>query len=167
MRNRRNGSPTKGRTYRGALASFVAEAAVSDTDDCILWPFTVNPRTGYGAIKFEGRMCTAHRAVLMLATGERPPRSIHAAHAPVICHNRACVNPRHLRWVSQEGNESDKEIDGTKIIGSRSPNAILSDEQVRAIRRDARSAAAIAREMGVGRHLVWNVKTYRRYRDVV
>lgn len=32
---------------------------------------------------------------------------------PVICHNRGCVNPRHLRWGTRQDNIADRILDGT------------------------------------------------------
>jgi hypothetical protein len=61
----------------------------------------------------------AHRYVLTLTAGPPPfPRAV-AAHAPLVCHNPACVNPRHLRWASQAENAADMKIDGTY---SKPPN---------------------------------------------
>jgi len=167
MRARRNdGNPTAGRCPPKSRESFVLFAAQSETDECIIWPFPANPKTGYGLTKVNGRSSTAHRAVLSVYSGLRPPNSVHAAHAPEICHNRLCVNPRHLRWATRVENEADKRIDGTHLEGHLSPRAKFTPDDVLSIRKDGRTSAEIARAYGVSEFAISSIRKGRTYRNV-
>lgn len=169
MRNRRHGSPTAGRTMRGAAIEFLREVASSATDDCISWPFNINKQTGYGLVKLDGRNMSAHRASLIIASGIEAPRNIHAAHMPEKCHNRTCVNPRHLRWATAQENELDKIKDKTFRSGETLHNAKLTNEQADMIRNIPGPAWAVALAFGVSQSVVHNVRSGKTYpnRDLV
>lgn len=65
------------------------------------WNWTAGKDTGgYGTIRFRGRVQKAHRASLTIAGIEVQP-GMDVDH---ICHNRACVNPGHLRTATRKQN---------------------------------------------------------------
>lgn len=108
----RHGDPLGGRIGPHETRAFLARAAEHQGDDCLLWPYAKGT-AGYGQTNINGTPMSAHRAVLILATGEPPYPDMQAAHAPLVCHNRLCVNPRHLRWATRIENMADKVLDGT------------------------------------------------------
>jgi hypothetical protein len=112
IRMRRHGDPLGGQeTHRGDPRAFFLAAASSQQDDCIEWPFSKS--MGYGEMWVDGKKQKTHRAMLLLVKGEPPDPDMMAAHAPVICHSRSCINPRHLRWATSSENALDMGLDGT------------------------------------------------------
>lgn len=91
---------------------FATAAATHDEPGCLLWPYKQNGH-GYGSLWVNGSAIQAHRFVLRLAKGDPPDESYEAAHAPLICHNRLCVNPAHLRWATRSANQRDRSLDDT------------------------------------------------------
>ena len=99
------GDPLGGSTPQGALITWLIEHVSHKGDECLMWPFGKNQK-GYGAVKFEGRMTSASRAMCILAHGRPPKGKNIAAHS---CGNGhlGCTNPKHLRWATEEENRKD------------------------------------------------------------
>lgn len=64
-------------------------------DGCWLWRGTIH-RTGYGIVKLDRRMQTAHRVIYERLIGT-VDESLHLDH---LCRVRNCVNPAHLEPVT-------------------------------------------------------------------
>lgn len=163
-RMRRNGRLDTTNATRGAPQDFVMQAAASETDDCIIWPYSMKPN-GYGQLLFEGKSSRSHRVVLEIAKGPPPSEHHYAAHDPVTCHNRACCNPRHLRWATPAENCSDKYLDGTMPLGDRAQHSgnPISREAVLNIRADKRTHKEIAVTYGVAIGTVGKIKRRERW----
>lgn len=73
---------------------------ISDSRGCWVWQRSRNNR-GYGVIYFDGRLHLAHRAAWLLAHGTWPAQGMVTDH---ICNNKACVNPAHLRELTNSEN---------------------------------------------------------------
>lgn len=59
------------------------------------WVWTAARRSGYGIVRFDGRIQVVHRIVYALLRGEIPEDLV----LDHICRNRACCNPDHLEPV--------------------------------------------------------------------
>ena len=112
----------------GKGLKFCQAALLSNTDQCIEWPF-YRMKNGYAQVGLHSGMMLAHRWVCLNAHGEPPFDRAQAAHE---CGNRSCVNPCHIRWATQAENEDDKRKHGT--WHSRISSRTVTDDDVRAIR---------------------------------
>jgi len=139
---------------------------VEKTDGCWLWTAHRRLVNGYGRIGYKGKYLMAHRVSLELHL-RRPIRDgFDVAHLPVICHNRRCINPIHLREATRSENILDMNIDGTMIRASGKDNKVprrFTEEQIRAIRNDTRRQQEIAEEYGIGRPYVSFIKNRKTY----
>ena len=135
-------------TY-GEPLRWAKAAAVSETDECLLWPFSVTAK-GYGSVRWGRRTMHAHRAVCILAHGD-PPSAEHTevAHS---CGQRRCCNPGHVRHATSFQNASDAQKHGTTAVGEKSGRAKLIEADVVAIRAACDAGAnqsELARRYGV------------------
>ena len=94
----------KGWTLRPLLSQVTLEqrflAKVNKTAGCWEWTGAVSS-TGYGQFKVDGQMRNAHRISWNIAHGEIPI-GMFLDH---ICTNPLCVNPEHLRIVTNAQNQ--------------------------------------------------------------
>jgi hypothetical protein len=77
---------------------FAAKVNVA-TGECWTWTAARN-QAGYGFFRLDNRMRLAHRLSYELANGTLDDNVI----LDHICRNRACINPDHLREVTQKQN---------------------------------------------------------------
>lgn len=73
-------------------------------DECWRWNGVVSTSTGYGVLHVRGKNEGAHRLAYLFATGE----DLSGKHIDHTCFNRWCVNPDHLRAVTQRQNNENR-----------------------------------------------------------
>lgn len=101
-RFRVHGSPHKViNIYRDDEARFWSKVEKSET--CWNWQAS-KVHAGYGHLGIQGKTIQAHRYSYELQNGPIP-EGMEIDH---ICHNPACVNPKHLRVVTPKQNQENK-----------------------------------------------------------
>lgn len=124
-----------------------------DPDGCWEWQSKILAN-GYGCKTMNGRDVLAHRWVWMQLLGPIPDGLV----IDHICQNRACVNPFHLRVVSQA--ENCRSGDGTILTHG-------DVQEARQLRADGWRVQAIADRLGVNRLTIsslLNGKSWQRAR---
>ena len=152
-------------------ASTVArfQAKVEPTDGCWYWRACLNAK-GYGEFHLGGgsKHVLAHRFAWEQANGRSIPEGMIVMH---LCDTPSCVRPEHLRLATVAENQRDMALKGRAgQRGLRSPQAKLTDDAVREIRRRCgagESHRLVAANLGVSRELVREVAAGRRWRHVM
>lgn len=100
---RRTRPPGTTNSRKGAGLAFLKMVAAETPDGlCRDWPYGTL-KGGYGQVMLRGRVTSAHRAMLIILTGENEPGSV-ARHT---CDRPVCVAPWHLLWGTQSENTVD------------------------------------------------------------
>jgi hypothetical protein len=113
-------------------------------------------KDGYGTVKLRGRRVEkAHRLAFRLAKGDIPD-------GMMVCHecdNPSCCNPAHLFLGTAQDNKSDCVAKGRHVKGRGVYwKAKLSEDDVRAIRADARNSYQVADHYGVSAVLIQQIR---------
>lgn len=145
---RRNNS-IQGRHER-AVKSFWSK--VDKSGEC--WVWTASKTNGYGQFLADGKRTIAHRFSYELHYGPIPDGLFICHH----CDNRRCVRPDHLFLGTNRDNNLDM------IAKERHGNAVLTNEQVRAIHREYRhgNGVELAAKYGVSSAVIYYTVKKRR-----
>ena len=110
---------------------------------------------GYGIWNAHGQRY-AHRASYVKHKGEIP-KGMHVLHS---CDHPNCVNPEHLRLGTHQENMAELRAKGRAYgaKGEANYSAKLSEAQALSILADRRPITAIAKEYGLTRASVTNIK---------
>lgn len=140
----------------GEIREFWSLVAIKGPDDCWLWEGGKNSE-GYGYYKKR----RANRLALFLAKGAIKHYALHT------CGNENCCNPDHLYDGTHEQNMVDMQRDGTHDGKNRRsenhPNALLSNDDVRAIRVSTDKGRSLARRYGVSAATISSIRHYTRW----
>ena len=110
---------------------------------------------GYGQVKRDGKFIFAHRYSYMLHKGDIG--GLFVLHK---CDNRACVNPDHLWLGTQKDNQQDMKRKKRHAFGERSPNAKLTNKDVKrmyALYEKGVGTIRLAAMFGVTKNLTWRI----------
>lgn len=131
---------------QSSVEKFLLAHVAYEGDDCVLWPFSTD-QDGYGNYNW-GRATKAHRKMCEIAHGLPPKPGFNASHS---CHNRACINPRHLSWKTFSQNMLDKRGNSAVKFAYWGRKGKLNHEAVRQIRALAgvQSRLATARQFNI------------------
>jgi hypothetical protein len=154
----RHGTVEGKNAFFGTHLQWLKDHLDYDGEDCLTWPFQLNDR-GRGRIWFRGRPYTADTVMCFLKHGERPSRRHEAAHRCGKGHE-ACVHPGHVRWATFEENKADMIEHGTAPRGENNKNHILTEADVREIRRlrDIEPQRSLAEHYGVSKTTIGQVQ---------
>lgn len=152
----------RSKTPNGTLLKFLRGVAAHPPSHCVVWPFWKS-RGGYGMVTFRGRKTTAHRVAWELYHDREMRPDMQAAHQPVVCHSRDCVNPLHVREATVADNHADKVADDTHLRGERQWLSRLTRDQVREIRKDGRVHREIACDFEISETTISQIKGGQRW----
>ncbi len=135
------------------------------SDEC--WPWVGKSKVeGYGYISLgpdqPDKKVHSQVAAWMVTYGDLPKRNGY--HGTVVrhkCHNRLCCNPAHL----EIGSQADNVRDMWDNKNGRRGNTKLTEAQIGAIRRDARSSRKLAPIYGVSDAHIRSIRQGRAWKS--
>lgn len=125
------------------------------------WPWKGPPKnTGYGQLRFKGKVRSAHQVAFFLTHGYWPPYLRHS------CDFGLCCNDAHLIVGTHAENMRDAVERGRQPKGEAHWKARLTGADVIAIRADPRGCRRLAKAYGVTSKNIQNIRKRKTWRHV-
>ncbi len=129
---------------------------------CWNWTGAVGNR-GYGKCTKDGESLRTHRFAYEVFVGEITDDKFVLHH----CDNRLCLNPNHLFLGTHTDNVQDMHKKGrATTVGTKHHDNKLTEEQVYAIRKDARTTIEIGKEYGVSTATVSDIRLRNKWKHL-
>jgi len=137
---------------------------VRKTEGCWFWEGALTSH-GYGEFVYKGVNWRAHKLAWFLTYGTVPDglKSM-AAVLMHSCDNKRCVNVKHLKADTQGENMRDMLRKGRKRSAKLVPAQVIV---IRSRHRAGESIADLAKDYGVGKHVVQHITAGRTWRAIV
>lgn len=130
--------------------------------DCTSYKW--NPQT-YFKMHLDGKAVRVHRYVYCMANNVSM-ESITGLVVMHSCDNPECINPDHLVLGTQTDNVADCVAKGRNVHGERCNLAILTEDNVRAIRKSSKTNIELGRLYGVHRMTINKIRLRQSWRQV-
>lgn len=91
--------------------NFIEKLNVGGESECWTWKAAINVVSKRPMFWFQGKWGPAARAVMYFKQGYLT-EGLHVCHDPIVCDNKWCVNPFHLREDTPSANTKDLVITG-------------------------------------------------------
>jgi hypothetical protein len=147
---------------------FWLKVDIKGEKECWQW-LSGKQNNGYGVFWFNKKNIKSHRFA-WISTFCEIPKGLYICHK---CDNPGCVNPAHLFLGTPADNMKDKQNKGRakghtkKInIGENNPKAKLTEKDIISIRNDNRKQIIIAKEYGVHKTTISQIKNYKCWKNL-
>lgn len=132
--------------------------------NCLKYPFPINPKVGYALFGLDGEMVYAHQWMCEQKNGPRPSPKHEAAHTCGNAH-MGCINPDHLDWKTRKENAEDRLKHGNYADHTGKRHFRLTPAQVEEIKalKGIESQYSMAERFGVSRCTISSIHCGRMY----
>jgi len=136
----------------------------TDVNECWEWVGYKTPN-GYGWFRFNGKSEFSHRVAFRIWKGDIPDNMV-IRHR---CRNK-CVNPAHIELGTYSDNQKDRVRDGTDGNGIKNSFTILTDDNIREIRRrrlTGEKLLSISQSFGVKQNTISRICNGKTWKHIL
>lgn len=147
---------------KGRVVTWLRANADHVGQNCLKYPFYIDPKLGYALFSVDGKFQYAHRFMCELTNGPPPTDKHEAAHTCGNAH-MGCINPNHLEWKTHQENAQDRLRHGNYSNRKGKPRYILDDDKARQILelKGEKTQFELAEMFGVSRCTISSIHTGR------
>jgi hypothetical protein len=142
-----------------------AKSKINNETGCIEWTGTINPQTGYGGIRFNGKKFSCHRVSWEINNN----KSANGKVIMHLCDNKKCINPNHLIVGTQTDNMKDKVTKNRQLKGEQVYGSKLTEKDVKNIiilNRKGKSQSELGRMYNITASAIGNICRRKRWKHV-